>query len=268
MIVTAPATPGQITGPASVCASATVDFSISEVQGSTSYEWTVPTDAIILNGQGTTSVTVQWGGNPGDITVNSQNFCGKSDPSIKSIGIEVLPVAPGPITGKDSVCKSHTGYQYNVAEVTGAQGYVWTLPTGASIASGEGTNNITVDFSAAATTGDISVYAVNTCGNGPAVSKNIIVSDCAGISKNELNSHVLIYPNPANSELFVSIKGKERQLDLSIVDIHGKAVYKETLSDITYDYTKKIDISRLAKGLYLIRLSNDGKEFQTKFVVQ
>jgi hypothetical protein len=40
------------------------------------------------------------------------------------------------------------------------------ITSGASIASGAGTNSITVNFSGAATSGSISVYGLNSCGNG------------------------------------------------------------------------------------------------------
>ena len=45
---------------------------------------------------------------------------------------------------------------------------MWTLPSGASIASGSNTNSITVDFSAGATSGNMTVYGTNACGNGAA----------------------------------------------------------------------------------------------------
>ncbi len=44
--------------------------------------------------------------------------------------------------------------------------YVWTLPAGATIATGGGTNSITVDFATNASSGNITVYGNNVCGNG------------------------------------------------------------------------------------------------------
>jgi len=73
----APATPASITGPASVCPSATgLIFSTPTVTGATSYSWAVPSGAIITAGTGTSSITVKWGTVAGSVSVKSTNACG------------------------------------------------------------------------------------------------------------------------------------------------------------------------------------------------
>jgi hypothetical protein len=57
---------------------------------------------------------------------------------------------------------------YSVGAIANATYYVWTLPSGATIASGSGTNSITVNYAANAVSGNITVYGNNTCGNGTA----------------------------------------------------------------------------------------------------
>jgi len=54
--------------------------------------------------------------------------------------------------------------------------YIWVLPAGATIASGAGTNSITVDFALNASSGDITVYGNNLCGNGAASSLPVTVN--------------------------------------------------------------------------------------------
>ena len=76
-----------------------------------------------------------------------------------------LPAAAGPITGPTSVCKNNTE-SYSVAMITGAISYVWTVPAGATITSGQGMNMINVSFGASAVSGNISVYGTNNAGNG------------------------------------------------------------------------------------------------------
>ncbi|MFH0842169.1 MAG: SpvB/TcaC N-terminal domain-containing protein [Bacteroidota bacterium] len=76
------------------------------------------------------------------------------------------PAGAGTITGSNSVCKGQTGVGYSVPAISGATGYVWTLPSGASIASGYNTNSITVNYSLSAVSGTISVYGTNSCGAG------------------------------------------------------------------------------------------------------
>ncbi len=80
--------------------------------------------------------------------------------------VNFLPEAAGIITGIASVCQGQTGVGYNVPAIANATGYNWTLPSGATIATGANTNSITVDFSVIATSGNITVQGSSSCGNG------------------------------------------------------------------------------------------------------
>ena len=76
------------------------------------------------------------------------------------------PDSAGAITGPSTVYKGQNGVIYTVSSIAKATGYVWTLPEGATIVSGANTNSITVNFSSMASSGNISVYGTNDCGNG------------------------------------------------------------------------------------------------------
>jgi hypothetical protein len=91
------------------------------------------------------------------------------------VTVNGLPGAAGTITGTASVCGGAQGIAYSVGPIPNASYYVWTLPTGATIATGSGTNSITVDFAANASSGNITVYGNNLCGNGT-VSPNFPVT--------------------------------------------------------------------------------------------
>ncbi len=79
-----------------------------------------------------------------------------------------LPAAAGSVFGPINVCKSTNGIVYSVGTIAYATSYVWSVPTGATIVSGSGTNTITVNFGPTAVSGNISVYGTNICGNGTA----------------------------------------------------------------------------------------------------
>jgi len=80
-----PATPASITGPASVCPSQVgVNFTTPAVTGVTN-TWTVPTGASITAGQGTTSMTCNWGTAAGSVTVRGVNACGQSAARSKAL---------------------------------------------------------------------------------------------------------------------------------------------------------------------------------------
>lgn len=79
------------------------------------------------------------------------------------------------ISGTTGICEGTTGVSFSVPLINNATGYVWTLPSGASIVGGANTNSITVDFSIGASSGNITVYGFNPCGNG-VISPNHVLT--------------------------------------------------------------------------------------------
>lgn len=75
------------------------------------------------------------------------------------------PVDPGPITGEANLCAGQSGEVYSVPNIPGVT-FTWTVPSGSSIVSGQGTNSIVVNFGS--TNGQICVTAAGGCVNpGP-----------------------------------------------------------------------------------------------------
>jgi hypothetical protein len=152
-----------ISGPNSVCANSTGNvFSITTVSGATGYNWNVPNGASIVSGNGTTSITVIFGFIGGNVSVTPSNGCSNGISSSLSVGINSAPAAAGLISGPSNVCANATGIGYSVSAVNGATNYNWSLPIGASIINGAGSNTISVDFGSAI--GNVSVVPSNTCG--------------------------------------------------------------------------------------------------------
>ncbi len=73
------------------------------------------------------------------------------------------PSQPGTITGSATVLTSASAQNYSILPVAGATTYTWTVPSGASIVSGQGTNSIVVNFGIVS--GNISVTANDSCGS-------------------------------------------------------------------------------------------------------
>ncbi len=77
-----PSTPGVIAGPKNLCPKDSgITYSIAPVEGSSFYLWTVPDDAKIISGQGSTSIIIQFGNISGSICVRSNNDKEYSDAS-------------------------------------------------------------------------------------------------------------------------------------------------------------------------------------------
>jgi hypothetical protein len=173
----APATPGSISGNISPClGSSGVPYSTNLVPGASSYNWTVPADAIVASGQGTANVTINFGTSNGDICVTASNACGTSSPICSAVTMLTSIAQAGVITGNAAVCQASNDVAYSVANVPGI-GYTWSYSgTGFSQSSGGNTNSITANFSATATSGILSVTPVNSCGIGAAQTFAVAVT--------------------------------------------------------------------------------------------
>ncbi len=170
-----PAQPGNITGdPFVECGKTGVVYSILPVSGAISYTWTVPVNATIGSGQGSNSITVNFGSNSGNVSVRAENSCGNS--AYRTLAVSVnIPQAPAGISG-NSYYLSGTSEIYFIAPIPSATSYQWTVPPDATILSGQGTTSIAVSFLTLA--GNVSVRGVNSCGNGPYAVKAVQLFSC------------------------------------------------------------------------------------------
>jgi hypothetical protein len=175
--IAVPTSPTSITGPTvNVCAGSTQTFSCSAVATATTYQWTAPTNATIVSGQGTQTVTIAFASNfgaSGSVIVRSQNCFGVS--ANRALTVYSIPATPGTISGAASnVCPGTQSY--SVVAVLGASSYLWTAPTNATITAGQGTANVTISYASAFMSGSLTVRAVSACGQSAVrsltVSKN------------------------------------------------------------------------------------------------
>ncbi|MFT3910966.1 MAG: Ig-like domain repeat protein [Ferruginibacter sp.] len=172
-----PATPGTISGLATVCPVTSQTYSVTAVANATVYNWTLPAGWVINTGTGTNSITVTTSVNSGNVSVTAGNACGTSAAQTKAVTANPpIPATPGTISGSASVCPSTTGIVYSITAVPNATSYTWTAPgTGWTVTSGAGTVSITYSTTAAAVSGNLSVAAVNGCGSS-AASQTINIS--------------------------------------------------------------------------------------------
>jgi hypothetical protein len=158
-----PPAPVQLFGPASLCSGSTgVTYYIDAVSGATGYNWAVPSGALVVSGQGTTSVTIDWGTGSGYIYVNATNGTCNSTTLDTYISVTTVPAQPSSVSGLTAPCEG-SSQTYSVSNVTGTT-YTWTLPSDWTLTGGGNTNSITV--TTGALSGDITVTPANSCGSG------------------------------------------------------------------------------------------------------
>lgn len=90
--------------------------------------------------------------------------CGWSIPIYRTFTVSPVLAAASPITPSPSgvVCAGQSGVTYSVPAVSGATNYTWTV-NGGTIASGQGTTSITVNWGPALVGASVSVKATNAC---------------------------------------------------------------------------------------------------------
>ncbi len=161
-----------------VCAGTSVTFTATPANGITSptYQWQVNGANVGTNSTTYTNSNLNTGDIVTCILSTSQNCVTGSPATSNALAITVNPApsTPGSITGNTTVCENSTGNIYSISPVAGATSYNWTVPGGASIASGDGNTSITVSFGTGS--GNITVAAVNSCGTSGASTQAITVT--------------------------------------------------------------------------------------------
>lgn len=103
--------------------------------------------------------------------------------SLTSASIAVIsgittPSGLGVINGNTLPCRNSTGNTYTISGISNAISYEWSVPVGATITNGQGTNTIVVSF--ATTVGNISCTPINGNCNAETVTLNIENFDNCG----------------------------------------------------------------------------------------
>jgi RHS repeat-associated protein len=268
-----PSAAGTITGTATVNQGQNgVIYSVPAIANATSYTWILPSGAIIASGDSTNSITVNYLANAssGNLTVLGTNSCGSGPASANyKVTVSSLPDPAGTITGTATVNQGQSGVNYNVPVIANATGYIWTLPAGATIASGDSTNSITVNYSANAASGNITVQGTNTYGAG-AVSANfaitvngqILTDKCADM--NYVQTRTILKDNVFTEDAVETLSADEMQKTIAYFDGLGRPrqtvswqaspAYKDIVAPVVYD-----DFGREEKKyLPYAGINNDG----------
>jgi hypothetical protein len=97
----------------------------------------------------------------------------------------------------------------------------------------------------------------------------IFVSDFVGIETPEGNK-ISFYPNPVSSTLQLQFEGSKSLGDirLAIVDYQGRQVLTKQLLDNSGSLSTSVDVSQLAKGMYLLQLETASGTWSEKLIIQ
>jgi cytoplasmic iron level regulating protein YaaA (DUF328/UPF0246 family) len=96
------------------------------------------------------------------------------------------------------------------------------------------------------------------------------VSASAGILNLTTDEKFSVYPNPAQSEIIVSVfLEKNKCISIEIKNILGQTI--KTITDRSFENGNneiKIDLSNYPKGIYFVQLENGNKRYTNRFMKQ
>ncbi len=261
-----PAVPGTITGPSTnLCGGGTFTYSIAAVIGATGYAWTAPANCTIISNTGTSiSMSVPANFTTGTLSVKSVNACGQS--VAKTLSLTRLPSTPVSVTGSATVCSGSQGISYTTASIAGLT-YTWTVPTGATIESGQGTNTIIVNWGS--TQGNVSVKANNACGSSSTRTFAVTLTACremAEISNENVMEALSIelYPNPGQGEFNLKLNGLNEVANVRIFTLTGQIVQQFQVS--ANSQLVPFYLNDQADGIYLLRFETATEVKEIKVV--
>ena len=273
--VNVPAVSASISGPATgVCGATGVVYTAASVASATGYNWSVPVGATIVSGQGTQSIVVDFDGayGGGNVSVNATNSCGVG--AARNLNVTGAPGLPGVISGDITICPGQTGVAYGVATVTGASSYLWSLPGGTTITSGQGTKDILSTWGTNPASGlNLSVNASNGCGtsanrvlNGISIS----IAHCGPRfgDQGEITG-LNVYPNPAADRaivVFTSTEGAD--FNIKMVDVSGRTIMTERGTATNGLNQREVNVSEMSAGIYFVVIETNNVVEQIKMIVE
>ena len=127
-----------------ICPGATVTYTTPA--GCSDFYWEVGPNGTVLGGGGVNddNITIEWGSGPtGEIALFAQNCVGNTCPDTSVIRIPIID-DNAEIKGPEQVCPAAQEI-YSIEPYQGTN-FVWSLSGGGYIASGQGTNRVSVQW--------------------------------------------------------------------------------------------------------------------------
>jgi hypothetical protein len=208
-------------------------------------------------------------GSKGDLSIEPVNLSSVVDPSLSFDVAYRGYTAATPENDKLEVFVS-TNCGTSWTSVYNKQGA--TLSTGATQtasftpATAADWRNETVSLAAYAGQSEVFVKYVGTSnyGNNMYID-NINISSATSLSENELTS-LSVYPNPASTEVNVSFEAKNANYLVKLVDLQGRVISNQNLTNLNGTQVISIPTENVAKGSYIVSITSNGLT-STKSVV-
>jgi hypothetical protein len=208
-------------------------------------------------------------GSKGDLSIEPVNLSSLVDPSLSFDVAYRGYTAATPENDKLEVFVS-TNCGTSWTSVYNKQGA--TLSTGAtqtaSFTPASAADYRNENVSLAAYTGQSEVFikfvGTSNYGNNMYID-NINISSATSLSENEIVG-LNVYPNPASTEVNVSFEAKNANYLVKLVDLQGRVISNQNLTNLNGTQVISIPTENVAKGSYIVSITSNGLT-STKSVV-
>ena len=186
--------------------------------------------------------------------------CSSSDSVLVSVNNNPLPVVVTSVSNI-TICSGSS----TPITASGATAYSWSPSTGLNL-----TNGSAVTASPPSTI----IYTVvgtdvNDCTASATVVITVELCSTTGIEGDLFNNSFKIYPNPTNGNLTVTFNTTAKEsVIIRLTDMKGDEVYRELKKPFSGEYKTNIDLSKEAKGIYMLNVITDKGIVNRKIVVE
>ena len=151
-----------ISGADAVCENTTGEtYTVNSTVTGSTFDWLV-TGATIDAPSTSNSIDISFTNTSADIQVTATaNGCTGTASAVKTVTINALPITNAIVASDDSICLDQGSVTFSVAPGTAGSDYQWTVSDANAVVIGQGTETITVDFSAS-TPGIINILVSET----------------------------------------------------------------------------------------------------------
>lgn len=216
-------------GNTTVCANDSVTLSAGSGTGYT-YQWQL--NGVDIIGETQISYTVLSGGN---YTAVVSNSCGNA--TSNTIAVTVYPVVTAPVIN----------LQTDSLVSTPASSYQWYYG-GVAIPGANSAYYVPTQNGA--------YTVVITDANGCTAVSSIFAMTTVGIRDVNAAGSMNVYPNPASDVVFVEGNSSSPAVIISVLSTSGQLIRSATQTVSGKNFKSIIDVSKFAKGLYVLKIEN------------
>ncbi|MDD3194273.1 MAG: peptidoglycan DD-metalloendopeptidase family protein, partial [Paludibacter sp.] len=231
---TPPTQPGIVNGELYVCMGNSYDYSIENIEGATSYIWTLPEGGLGDSESNRITVTYGASASSGLISVKGVNDCGIGEPNIINITVNPKPQQPTiTLIGQTLYSDALVGNQ-------------WFNQNG--IIEGAESQSISIEENG-------EYYVIVTLFGCSSDASNVINVNLTITNLIENSKAIKVYPNPFSNELVISSDNSGSH-QIEIINTLGQIICKLNM------YEKlTLQTSDFEPGIYTIRISNNSNHF-------